>query len=914
MKKRILSWLMLITLLLPFLGTACTKQGDPAETEGEGSSGSQSSETLEGSFSPSGDISFNGLNFRMSSANDRKLNMDELMELIRLMNVKSIRNPMNLTSLLSSPTEVKEKQVEQQKEWIRALGSHGVTQIVGVGSYWFPWEGSSVNDRSAAPRWSEDEGSAFRKWLKDYETSWNTLAAAFPEVHYWEVGSALNLDENLHPESYTVDGKTFDTDDKIEIILELCYAASKGIHAANPDAVVILPGIRVVKEDFEGAKKLLSRLYWFLAAGNYGGGSTDPNDFFGAVAWQCYPSAVMDAETFVNGNQMLYQVLQEKGEWDKPVFLTELALSDGGKDSTDSWQATLLGELLTAAKEQLSFINAIFPFRMINDDTLFNETDCNYGMFRVLGKNAFEVKEKGKKLAEIYGGRPNELNCFRDVADPVEPDVQPGDTPSSELRLVSYLCTWGRQSKAASSLGINGTGSSEMRDALTADALFYREDLYHIVPREYRSKLIFLLDDGWDVPMGTSQDGSRAEFGAMEPDPEKFGSLGNTALERLTEMCRLTTQRLGYMGMGLWVSPQIPYEGWTATEDARAYWEKAAKLSGDAGVLYWKVDWGKHQADLDYRNMITECAKKFAPDLIVEHVYTQTPFTQSNSEKNFLENRENAIREYVTMDGVIRIYDLSDPFETVCTLDRLDQIFALYEETDSTAECYVNAESQAYIAAVLGCNVGIMSYNSEMEAALIWQQNYAPAFSAKEATYMASEERLTDSYYFDRELTTWFSCANQTIRESAPAIMARGCELPIVKTADGSFTPYVAASINPYTGAASIGAFARTVDPNQEINGLADVTFRVGQIDAPIGVFGMFNSLTLEFDSDLSGGVEVYARDLLSEDGENITPLIKVNGNSITIDGTLLRRIGKSARSDKDSSQPSLVLSVVLRS
>ena len=109
--------------------------------------------------------------------------------------------------------------------------------------------------------------------------------------------------------------------------------------------------------------------------------------------------------------------------------------------------------------------------------------------------------------------------------------------------------------------------------------------------------------------------------------------------------------------------------------------------------------------------------------------------------------------------------------------------------------------------------------------------------------------------------------------------------MPIVKTAEGSFTPYVAASINPYTGAASIGAFVRTVDPNQEVNGLADVTFRVGQIDAPIGVFGMFNSLTLEFDSDVSGGVEVYARDLLSEDGENITPLIKVNGNSITIMG-----------------------------
>ena len=76
----------------------------------------------------------------------------------------------------------------------------------------------------------------------------------------------------------------------------------------------------------------------------------------------------------------------------------------------------------------------------------------------------------------------------------------------------------------------------------------------------------------------------------------------------------------------------------------------------------------------------------------------------------------------------------------------------------------------------------------------------------------------------------------------------------------------------------------------------------------------MFNSLTLEFDVDISGGIEVYARDMLSEDGEDITPLIRVDGNTVTIDGTLLRRIGKSARTNKDTSEPSVILSIQLRS
>lgn len=444
-----------------------------------------------------------------------------------------------------------------------------------------------------------------------------------------------------------------------------------------------------------------------------------------------------------------------------------------------------------------------------------------------------------------------------------------------------------------------------MRDALTAQSLFGTTAYYHIIPEKYRSGLIFLIDDGWDVPIGTSADGSRSEFGSMEPDPVKFGSLGSTAQERLNEMSR-KTKELGYAGLGLWVSPQIPGEGWTSAEEARSYWIERARMSNEAGILYWKVDWGKHQTDTEYRKMMTEVCAEYAPGLTVEHAYTQVPFTESNPDSKFLTEREKAIKALTALGGVIRIYDLSAPFETVCALGRTDQVLQLAQ--NSSAACSANVESEGYIGAVLGLPVGIMSYDTEMQVYLRWQQ-YSPAFDTKSAKYYRSDSMLTDTYYFEKELFPgWFECANRLLTETAPAVMSRGCTLPSVTVGSNGIVPYVAASKNPITGAYSIGSFPRTVDPNTEMNGNAEVSAEVGSPDGRIGIFGIFGKLTLTFDGDISG-CSVYAKDILS-DGEmrDITGLVSVRADTLTVDGTVIRTVGKEARGTNDKTPPAMML------
>ena len=840
---------------------------------------------------------FCGIDFGISSAYGRKLDIDRITELLQIMNAGAVRNEINMTTVLSDSTTANKKQIELQKEWINKLYDHGITKIIAVSNGWLHTEKSEINDRYAVPAWNNSEDSEFKEWLTLYEESWKTMASMFPEIHFWEIGSALNTDAYLHPVDYLNSGNVFNLDEKLEIITEMCFAASRGIHSSNPEAIVIFPGI-LIDDNFDDARKIIKKIYRNIGSGQYGCGSTDPDDYFGAIALQYHsPATDFDIDEWINACKRFSDLIAEYGDSDKKLFITEFGFSDSDSQASDQTQGKLLEQALEAM-ENCNYIDSVYVYKMIEGSSDVPDTERCYGLFSVDGKSGFIPKEKANAVCSFFGGKTDQLNKYE---KPIESE---GPNVNIESKTLSYLCTWGRQSYAASKMGISGSGSSEMRDALTAESLFGTVNYYHIIPKEYRSNLIFLIDDGWDVPLGTSGDGSRSEFGSLEPDPIKFASLGDTAQERLNEMSK-KTKELGYAGLGLWVSPQIPGEGWTNAEEARSYWEERARMSAEAGILYWKVDWGKHQTDTEYRKMITEVCAKYAPNLTVEHAYTQVPFTESNPDRNFKEEREKAVSLLTSIGGVFRIYDLSAPFETVCALGRTDQ--ALRAARGSGVNSYINVESEGYIGAVLGLPVGIMSYDTEMQVYLKWQQE-SPIFGTEQAEYYCSENMLTDTYYFEKELFPgWFECANKLLSETAPAIMSRGCSLPRVSTGSNGITPFIAASKNPLTGTFSIGAFSRTIDPNTGINGNVNVSAEVGASDTKIGIFGVFGKLTLTFDEDISG-YSIYGKDILSDKLRDITGLVSISSNTLTIDGTVIRTVGKEARKTNDSSLPAMMI------
>lgn len=480
--------------------------------------------------------------------------------------------------------------------------------------------------------------------------------------------------------------------------------------------------------------------------------------------------------------------------------------------------------------------------------------------------------------------------------------------PESGAVTGSYSCTWWNQCPAAEALGLSGEGLSAWRDAMNAEALFDREDLFHPVPKEARSGLIFLLDDGWDVPIGTvGNDNDRHFFGSVDPNKDKFARFGGTPAERLKGISE-AVKSLGYAGVGLWISPQEYAEEPYMAETSEEYWSTRAKWCHDAGVLYWKVDWGAHDYDDEYRRLISECVKKHAPDLLVEHAVVQKPLSHNHGDiEKFIADRSQRTKKQMEFSDVIRTYDVLEPFDKVCTLLRAHE--ALEYTGEHSGKGYVNGENLYAICSALGLTTGIMNYNKEALACINWQK-IAPPFGVFESDYTYSDNFLCDYLFFDTEICGWAPCKGRTVIERAPAIMARGCPLPEVKKHMDE-PPFVLASKNPRTGAYSVAALPRTVDPVRNAFFRASVTVKEVDPEKPVGVFGVFHSLTLELTAPISKDAKILAQDLNGDCAYDITEYATIEDKKITFKGDILRYVGKIARGHNDQSEPSAVIKIM---
>ena len=463
----------------------------------------------------------------------------------------------------------------------------------------------------------------------------------------------------------------------------------------------------------------------------------------------------------------------------------------------------------------------------------------------------------------------------------------------------NYLCTWWNQSKAAAGLNLIGTGLSEWRAAVSETALFGESNYYHIVPKELRKGLIFLLDDGWDLPIGTPNDDEHRHFyGNVDPDKIKFANFGKSPENRLKGISE-KLKDMGYAGLGLWISPQE--SSLSEPKSSYEYWKERAIWCHNAGVKYWKVDWGNYDYDDEYRKLISDCAHTYAPGLFVEHAVIQKPCTHHNYSDCFLEERANRVKYQMTYSDVYRTYDLLEPFDKVCTLQRAHE--ALLSASDNASGlALINSENMYTIAAALGFTIGIMNYTHETAPCLKWHR-IAPPFGIDEGYYVHSDDYLEDSYYFEEEICSWAPCKNRTVYESAPAVMARNCPLPAVKPCKEN-APFVLASKNPKTNAYSVATIRRTVDPNPSVYFPADVEIYDVDNNTPIGVFGVYNRLIINFEKTINKESHVVAQNFKKESAMDITKLVDIESNFIKLDGKLIRMIG-------ENNDPAVIIKVI---
>jgi hypothetical protein len=517
------------------------------------------------------------------------------------------------------------------------------------------------------------------------------------------------------------------------------------------------------------------------------------------------------------------------------------------------------------------------------------------------------------------------------------PDV-PSGTPN-------YWCTWSTQnySLTPDEIGIDDPaifeGVSGFRltmDHLDEKRVFHSPGWITNYYDKIRSDLYVVFDVGWDIPYGVLYNEELWKFGSVELEPTRFPSFTGTPTERLYKLDQ-HVKAAGWRGAGLWIAPQVLGDGrnghFTDTDTARRYWSERAHWCAEAGIEYWKADIGARCGSVEFRRLMTEIAREEAPLLAIEHAPMGGPLndvpaswenyssasTYRYSDYGDLLARSVALLEF---SDVLRLYDVTNQLSVATTLDRVASV--LHSAPAGTTGL-VNCEDEVYLAAALGCAMGIMRHPiwkprsgidydtnqyakriDEVIRAVRWQR-IAPAFGAGEGAIYVDDVLLTDSWHFEAGQTWAEWVVGQEILQRAPARVSRGMPLPeVAYSAHGSEVPFVVASHHP-NGAIAVATLPRVRTVYGSYLTLVDVVLEVPGISAVLGIFGLYKSLSLRFCTPITG-FRVYAQDLASNSAVDISERVSIDGNIVTLPGDLLRQIGSSASTPNDCSYPGLVV------
>jgi hypothetical protein len=447
------------------------------------------------------------------------------------------------------------------------------------------------------------------------------------------------------------------------------------------------------------------------------------------------------------------------------------------------------------------------------------------------------------------------------------------------------------------------SGSKLAHDAMTEDVLFGKDGwAARFFPR-IRKDVFFLLDDGWQV-------GGTATF---ELDTTKFPSFTGSSIERLRKLNR-AVEEAGWRSAALWCRN-------TPGGDAD---HRLETVSQSAGIRYWKIDIG----DPTF-NLVRLRDQTHIP-LTLEHVHGESAVNGDWKRDGRFGSQPWGSRRMAILQNtdVYRTYDVTSILSLPTTLDRMAEMLK-GAEGHSGIRGLLNVEDEVYVAAAMGCTMGILRHPmhgmrpgpdadlffngprqakkrmDEVVRALRWQR-IAPPFSPGIGTVRISEEVLTDSWVFERGQAWQDDIIDRKVMQGAPAAIARNIGLPQIQSTGEK--PFVIAARFP-NGAVAIAAHERTNVGNGWFMPRCDVTLSVSDAPGPFGVFGYFDSLTLAFDRPLQRQ-RVLAQDLAGDQSFDITGAVQMREKNLRISGDVIRRVGLHNARPGDVSAPGLVIAL----
>jgi hypothetical protein len=419
-----------------------------------------------------------------------------------------------------------------------------------------------------------------------------------------------------------------------------------------------------------------------------------------------------------------------------------------------------------------------------------------------------------------------------------------------------------------------------------------------------RSDLFFVMDDSWDIPQDENIIKNNPYLGTAILDSTRFPSYKGSPEARFKKLV-VDIKARGWKGLGGWICAQeAPQYG---EVDTVAYWTERLRAAHNAGVSYWKVDWGKQQKNEQWRKMLTDIGKKEAPNLWIEHAMRN---------------------HYIEFSDVFRTYDVETVLSQVATINRVAEL--LKYQPRNQAKGVINCEDEPYIAAGLGCAIGIMRHPfngnlpdgqqdmihppvgrdvknrlDEIVRGVRWHRIAEP-FGVG-GIFERDTIELKD-YWVLKERETWMRRkAGDTISGKMPARVSRGLPLPEMSHPEAPDRPVVLASLYP-NGAVAIATIGRSLG-HESIFRCETVTVQIPNTKALVGIFGDYESLILAYPQKISAtGLKILGQDLAGKSAVEITNRIKIEDNCLIISGALIREIGLMAATKGDISEPGMVL------
>lgn len=532
--------------------------------------------------------------------------------------------------------------------------------------------------------------------------------------------------------------------------------------------------------------------------------------------------------------------------------------------------------------------------------------------------------------------------------------------PATPSKAPDYYCTWNIQGFVSSYAF--GAGSNDLRAEMNEDNLFGRSLvhpgsefsaldndgkpftikvqpalkgwLYHYP--SIQKDLYFVMDDSWDIPIDANSKHPHGKnydnefLSRLVIDGTRFPSYqGGSDVANLRHLVD-DVKKIGWKGLGGWVCLQNPicltqeYTGlennrdnslkWTESQE-KSFWTKKIAEMKESGFSYWKLDWGNKDRDDKFHADLTKWQASTYPGLIMEHAM-----------KN----------KYITFSNTFRTYDVNNQDAQAETIKRIVNLLAFKA---NPGYGIINCEDEPYIAAGLGCAIGVMRHPFVGNLPNGMPDVYFQEGNAKERNLkhrlneivrgvrwhrIAEPFRVDGNYKIDDVKLSESGPDDKGVMlmSEAPSIVSRRLPLPAVKDG-GEKRPFVLASLydNGCTAVATINRNIKGVYQKQKVG----VIVQPRNWDKKVGIFGYYKTLTLKYQDGLPDGeFKVFAQDLAVDDEPvDITNKVRINNGSITLSGDVIEGLCKGhdypytevkkdeGRSYFDVSDPGIVLLVV---